>query len=138
MDMIFEGGGIIRPGDDEDEDGEDDDGEQEAAEDGEQDADGESEELGAASDADAWSSGCEAWPAAAAAARAAAACCDLLLRREFGLEWMREWRVSSSERLKRLEQPWNEQACGFSPVWVRMWRVWCSRRWKALSHSGHL
>lgn len=45
-----------------------------------------------------------------------------------GLVWMRKWRVSSSERLKRLTQPWKVQAWGFSPVWVRMCRVWCSSR----------
>jgi len=61
-----------------------------------------------------------------------------LLRREFGLVWMRECLVSSSDREKRLLQPGNEHECGFSPVCVRMWRVWCSSRWKALSHMGHL
>lgn len=61
-----------------------------------------------------------------------------LLRRELGLVWMREWRVSSSRREKRLLHPGNRHKCGFSPVWVLMWRVWCSSRWKALSHMGHL
>lgn len=36
------------------------------------------------------------------------------------LEWMREWRVSSSEREKRFSQPRKVQAKGFSPVCVRM------------------
>lgn len=57
-------------------------------------------------------------PAAAAWATAAAFC--LLPLRELGLLWMRECLVSSSERLKRLEQPGKVQAWGFSPVWVRM------------------
>lgn len=61
-------------------------------------------------------------PAAAAAAAAAAACC-LLPRRELGLLCILECRVSSSERLKRLEHPGKVQAWGFSPVCVRMWRV---------------
>ena len=76
--------------------------------------------------------------AAAAAQAAAMACWARLLRLEFGLLWILECRVSSSDRLKRLEQPGKWQACGFSPVWVRMCLVWCSSRWKALSHSGHL
>lgn len=61
-----------------------------------------------------------------------------LFRRLLGLVWMREWRVSSSRREKRLLQPGKEQEWGFSPVWVRICRVWCSKRWKALSHMGHL
>ena len=140
LEMIFEGGGIIRLDDGAEDEGEEEEEEEEVAEGEEREKDeDEDEELGVASEAvaDECSSGWAVRPAWAAA-RAAAVCCDLLLRREFGLGWMREWRVSSSERLKRLVQPWKEQACGFSPVWVRIWRVWCSRRWKALSHSGHL
>jgi hypothetical protein len=37
-------------------------------------------------------------------------CCPLLLLLELGLLWILEWRVSSSDRLKRLVQPWNWQA----------------------------
>lgn len=74
----------------------------------------------------------------AATAAAVAAWCCLLPRRELGLLCIREWRVSSSERLKRFEHPGKVQAWGFSPVWVRIWRVWCSRRWKAFSQRGHL
>lgn len=40
------------------------------------------------------------------------------------LLWMREWRVSSSEREKRFSQPGKVQRKGFSPVCVRMCRVW--------------
>jgi hypothetical protein len=57
---------------------------------------------------------CSIIPAAAAAA--AAAC--LLPRREFGLLCILECLVSSSDLLKRFEQPGKVQACGFSPVWV--------------------
>lgn len=39
------------------------------------------------------------------------------------LVWMRECRVSSSDREKRFSQLGNEQTKGFSPVCVRMWRV---------------
>lgn len=48
---------------------------------------------------------------------------DRLLRREWGLVWIRECRVSSSEREKRFVHPGKVHACGFSPVWVLMCRV---------------
>ena len=72
-----------------------------------------------------------------ALAAAAAACCLFPLR-ELGLLCILECLVSSSDRLKRFEQPGKAQACGFSPVCVRICRVWCSSRWKAFSHNGHL
>lgn len=62
--------------------------------------------------------------------------CLLLL--EFGLLWILECRVSSSDRLNFLLQPGKEHSWGFSPVWVRICLVWCSSRWKAFSHMGHL
>lgn len=48
------------------------------------------------------------------------ACWVLLLLLELGLLCILEWRVSSSEREKRLVQPGNWQAWGFSPVCVRI------------------
>ena len=43
--------------------------------------------------------------------------------------WMRECRVSSSEREKRFSQPGNEHKKGFSPVCVRIWRVCGTCAW---------
>lgn len=72
---------------------------------------------------------CERWGDSSMGARClvngffdAAEDCESLL-------WIREWRVSSSEREKRFSQPGKAQTKGFSPVCVRMWRVWEKVEW---------
>ena len=62
---------------------------------------------------DGWSTGM------AGLATTVAGSCDLWFLLELGLLWIRECRVSSSDRLKRLVHPGKWQACGFSPVCVR-------------------